>query len=339
MTCIDLFSNNVSFDDFLASSELGLQTFGAQFLERLHVLHQLDSLMHINGSNSSDIDLQQSVVHLNTLAGMLLTQPSKLSLARVLATGDYLKPLYPYLTLLQSDESPDSAPLKIACYGYAVEMLSVAVRLDGNAQFLENHAERICSIIEVEDARETVPLEESIKLIELMPWLMPARKPESFSYDNIHHIVDMVKDQLEHVDKFPGELFTALRMLKNMAIPPHEGSESTSAIFTSAVAAAGDESGASDDVIQELKYKYAVVQMFYADLASHLNNLLTKVCSLFPQPGLHSSQLSAIEGCYLIHLLEPALALLYCLLKHVIQVQSSSFGSWLFYMRAPRILF
>lgn len=309
-SCTDFFTDDVSYDDFLGLSDIGLQTFGAQLLERLHVLHQLDNLMLINANNSSNSDLQQSLVHLSSLATMLLTQPSKLSLARVLTTGDNMKALYPYLSLLQPEDTVESAPLKVACYGYVVEMVAAAVKLDGNIHFLEHNAERICQIIDIEDEREIPQLDETVKLMELMPWLALARKHENLSYDNIAQLVDVVRDQLDHVDKLPGELFTVLRILKTLAISPHSTSSDTQP----------PHDNGSNDVIEELKYKYAVVQMFYSDLTSHLNSLLVKLCALFPQPGLHTTQLSGVEGSYLVHLLKPALALLYCLLRQVIQV-------------------
>uniref|UniRef100_A0A6A7FSB1 Protein virilizer-like n=2 Tax=Hirondellea gigas TaxID=1518452 RepID=A0A6A7FSB1_9CRUS len=308
-SCSNVFGDEIS-NDLLGDTFIDLQEFGSQLLERLHVLQQLDSLAAISES-PGPLDIQQSVVHLNTLTGMLLTQQSKLSLARTLATGDYMKLIMPFLAILQPNDSADNAPVKVACFGYAVELLTVAVKLDGNINFLERHAENICQLIEAEGTREGPPLDESVKLAELIPWLSVARKSECYTYDNIPLLVDVVKDQLEHIDKFPGELFTVLRILKSMAIPPYP--------------ATSEEGEDNDGVIQELKYKYAVVQLFYADLTTHLNTLLTRVCNLLPQPGLHTGQLSGTEGSYLVNLLHPTLSLLYCLLQQVIVARNATY--------------
>lgn len=311
-SCSDVLADEASIDP-LSDPCLDLQDCGVQLLERLHAHHQLDSLALI-AATTAPLDLMQGLVHLNTLAGMLLTHHSKMSLVTTLATGDYIQHLYPYLTMLQPNDTTENTPLKVACFGYAVELLAVTVRLGGDMRFMEKHADVLCQIIETEETREGPSLDESVKLLELMPWLSVARKPETLSYDTIPHLVDVVKDQLEHVDKFPGELFTALRVLMSLAIPryvpiPYQQSSEEN----------------NGDVFQELKYKYAVLQLFYADLTSHLNSLLTKLCALFPQPALHTSQLSGAEGACLVNLLQPALALLYCLLQKVIQARGAAY--------------
>ena len=283
-----------------------------QLTERLFALHQLDALAGLN-SSAGELDFQQSIVHLHTLAGMLLSRNSKRSLAKVLATGEYAGILLPYLHQLTDGDTSETAPLKIACFGYVSDMITATVKLEGHLPFLERYADEIGQIIDKECAREGGPLEDNCSLVELTPWLSLARKPENFTYDNIAHLVDVVKDQSENIEKFPGELFTVLRILKSLSIPQY------SAINISSV------DNKSEDVIEELKYKYAVVQLFYADLTTHLNHLLTKICSIYPQPGLHVSAYSGSEGSYIISLLEPSLSLLYCLLQQVIQARGSAY--------------
>ncbi|KAF2359743.1 Virilizer N-terminal [Trinorchestia longiramus] len=336
-------------EEKLEESPMDPQELGILIVEQLYVLHQLDSLAHINArANLSDvqhndpqsifndslqsdiqktssdehvtsfcsvrssygnIDLQQSVVHLNSLAGVMHTHRSKMSLVKTLATGSYVEHLLPYLTLLSPKDTVETAPLKAACFGYAAELLSTTVKINSDASFLERHAEKMCQIIEAVDAREGPVMEEVAKLTELLPWLSVARKPESFSYDNIPHLVEIFKSRLEQVDKFPGELFTVLRIMENLALPPYPIVESQD----------------SEEVIQELKYQYSIVQFFSADLTTHLNTFLTKLSSLYPQPGLHAAQLSGAEGGLLVSLLQPALILLHALLKQVIRVRGAAY--------------
>ncbi|XP_018014351.1 protein virilizer [Hyalella azteca] len=311
------------------------QDLGVLLIEQLHVLHQLDSLASLSArwnvgdssendsskltedqsqvvGRSNTIDVQQSLVHLNALVGIMYSHRSKLSLIKTLATGDYLDLLMPYLNLLAPKDSAESAPQKAACVGYAIEILAATVKFDGNATFLENYSEKICQIIENWETRGGPQLEEAAKLSELLPWLSISRKRESFSYDNIPQLVEAFKGQLDHVDKFPGELFTLLRIMESLAIPPKPTQPAV-------------DNQENEEVIQELKYQYAIVQFFSADLITHLNSFFIKLANLNPQPGLHVAKLGGSQGGLLVCLLRPALTLIHALLQQVIRARGAAY--------------
>lgn len=76
----------------------------------------------------------------------------------------------------------------------------------------------------------------------------------------------------------------------------------------------------------ELKYSYAVVQLFSRDLHGLLVSVLLKLCQSYDQPTVHSAVLAGPQGSLLLSIVRPALKLIRRLLTQVIRCRDSDFG-------------
>ena len=76
----------------------------------------------------------------------------------------------------------------------------------------------------------------------------------------------------------------------------------------------------------ELKYSYAVVQLFSRDLLCLLVSVLLKLCQSYEQPTVHSAVLAGPQGSLLLSIVRPALKLIRRLLTQVIRCRDSDFG-------------
>ena len=67
----------------------------------------------------------------------------------------------------------------------------------------------------------------------------------------------------------------------------------------------------------ELKYSYAIVQLFNQDMLHVLVNMLLKLCQAYEQPAVQSAILAGPQGSFLLSIIQPSLKLIHCLLSHV----------------------
>lgn len=282
---------------------------GLKIIHIFHALQQLDALAQLTSSHNTDYS--QSVTHFNMLTSLLLSSAGRQAIISVLSLGKNLEILFPYLKLGVGDDQ-DNAPTRIACYGYTVDLIVLTVKFSDNVEMLERYGEKLLELIEYEETREGPKLEEHAKLCEIIPWLSITRSAENFTYDNLTNISNNLKDHLDKIDKFSGELVTHLRILKHLTVPKYPVSSLS----------AEDHNG---EMIEELKYKYATVQLFSADCHTHLTNLLTKLCAMYSQPYVHSADFASSEGAVLLAVIEPTLSLLKNILTYVIQARNTNF--------------
>ena len=59
------------------------------------------------------------------------------------------------------------------------------------------------------------------KLVQLQEWLAPVKKLTSFGVEEVATMATLLKASAEDVLKMPPSLITVLRLLHNLAIPPH----------------------------------------------------------------------------------------------------------------------
>ena len=289
-----------------------MHQLGSHLVHMFHVLHQLDCLAQLSGNKKPEqIDYTQSVVHFNTLLSLMISHSGKQAVIAVLGLGKNLEMILPFLKLKGKDD-PETTPCKMACFGYAIELLSVVIKFQDNVEMLEKYADKIYEIIEAEETREGQKSEETAKLMELIPWISVARTLENFNYDHLTQLCNNIKDHIDKIEKFPGELITSMRILLYLTVPKYPISDLTP-----------DQH--NNELIEELKYKYATVQLFYGDLHTYLINLLTKLANMYQQPFLHSTNFIGCEGALVIALIKPALGLLKNLLSCVIQARNTTF--------------
>ena len=319
---------------------------GAQIAAMIHIVQQLDSLAMLQAERNAKKKLQETtgdlmsreISILNILHSVLISPMGKEAIVGVLGVPPFFDILMPYLQAMKpqlylylQEDDPEIDLTKMTCFGYVIDLLSIVVKFRENVSFLETYADRICSMIPQTETTQqqtgttantpgsesgtgpagtAVKFEEISKFIELRPWLSVDTDADIFGYDKLSHLVTIVQESLERLDKFPGELFTALRILAHVTVPK----------------IGPDELNSTDnELIEELKYKYATIQLFSADLQTQIVNLLTKLFGLYQQPFLHGSNFCGIEGALVTMLLKPALALLKNILNQIIQVRNTEF--------------
>ncbi|XP_042220163.1 protein virilizer-like isoform X2 [Homarus americanus] len=291
------------------NDDTSLHQLGMQMVHTFHALQQLDALAQL--ATSHNTDYSQAVVHFNTLTSLLLSPAGRQAITSLLSVGKNIEILFPYLKLGAGDDQ-DNAPTRLACYGYAVDLIVLTVKFSENVEMLEQYGAKLLELMDYEETREGPKLDEHVKLCEIIPWISIARSSENFSYDNLANLSNNLKDQLEKIDKFSGELVTHLRIIQYLTVPKYPVSN----------LAPEDHNG---ELIEELKYKYATVQLFSADCHTHLTNLLTKLCSMYSQPSVHSSNFTCSEGAVLLAVIQPTLILLKNILTYVIQARNTNF--------------
>ena len=296
-------------DDSSDSEENPLHMVGLKMVHTFHAMLQLDSLGLLTSSHNTDYS--QAVLHFNTLTSLLLTYGGRQAVISVLSAGRHLEILFPYLKLGVGDDQ-ENAPTRIACYGYAVELVVLTVKFSENVEMLEQFGDKLLELIEYEEAREGPKLDEYAKFCEIVPWLSITRSAENFTYDNLSTLSNNLKEHLEKLDKFSGELVTHLRIIQHLTVPKHSVSDLPPE----------DHNG---ELIEELKYKYATVQLFSSDCHTHLTNLLSKLCSMYSQPSVHGSDFMGSEGALVLAVIQPTLRLLKNILTYVIHARNTSF--------------
>ncbi|KAB7494404.1 Protein virilizer-like protein [Armadillidium nasatum] len=301
---------------------------GVQMSTKLHVVHQLDCIAALggplksikrvkleNGGISHDVDnsldYSQAAVHFNCLESLLMSPVGKESIISVIGSPYFMKILLPYLIIDIEEETPENHPTKAACFGYAVDLLTIAIKFQNDAQILKQHAEYLCNVIASFD-KATTKSEDCIKLCEILPWLAVGKNSDVFTYDKLSILSNTVQDNLEKLEKFPGELFSTLRILCYLTIPQTPVGEFNSEDH-------------NNELIEELKYKYAATQLFSFDLHTHLINLLSKLFNMYQQPFLHSSNFVGSEGGLVVMLIKPSLALLETILGFIIKARNADF--------------
>nr|XP_045603952.1 protein virilizer homolog [Procambarus clarkii] len=291
------------------NEDTSLHQLGMQMVHTFHALQQLDSLAQL--ATTHNTDYSQAVVHFNALTSLLLSLAGRHAVTSLLSVGNNIEILFAYLKLGAGDDQ-DNAPTRLACYGYAVDLIVLTVKFSENVEMLEQYGGKLLELIDYEEIREGPKLDEHAKLCEIIPWISIARSSENFTYDNLANLSNSLKDQLEKIDKFSGELVTHLRIIQYLTVPKYPVSN----------LAPEDHNG---ELIEELKYKYATVQLFAADCHTHLTNLLTKLCSMYSQPSVYSSNFTCSEGAILLAVIQPTLILLKNILTYVIQARNTNF--------------
>ncbi|XP_068224412.1 protein virilizer isoform X3 [Palaemon carinicauda] len=296
-------------DDSSDNEENPLHMVGLKMVYTFHALMQLDSLALLASSHNTDYS--QAVTHFNSLTSLLLTCVGRNAVINLLSVGRNLEILFPYLKLGAGDDQ-DNAPTRIACFGYAVELVVLTVKFSENVEMLEQYGEKILELVDLEEAREGPKLEEHAKFCEIVPWLSITKSAESFAYDNLSNLSNNLKEHVEKLDKFSGELVTHLRIIQHLTVPKYPVSDLLPE----------DHNG---ELIEELKYKYATVQLFSADCHTYLTNLLSKLCSMYSQPSVHGSDFMASEGATVLAVIQPTLRLLKNILTYVIHARNTNF--------------
>lgn len=210
---------------------------------------------------------------------------------------------------------------------YAIDLIDLTVRYAStNLDYMRQHGQILLNLVKSYDQFES-PISQILQ--ELTIYLKPLENPMIFSYDNIGPLCEIVKRNLEFITTFPGDLITALRIIRFLAIPDTSTFDSWSDFadtFGDASAVktlAQNKSQSKFEQHQvELKYKFALLQFYSADGISTCISILEKLCTYFAQPAVHTATLGTSQGILATQILLPTLEILRKMITLAIEARS-----------------
>lgn len=276
-------------EQYSISPQLGLH-----LAHRLYVLNLMDNFQYKwQIEQMADIDNTQLLDIFSAMYSLSFTILGRQSITHVLSRGDIIKP---FLKTLQFSHNTGRERRKSPGRGYIVDLVWMVVKSSDYVPFLERHGSDLIEIASWQaDASNS-------------SWLNPIRNGEQcFSYNDVTELCDYLKKHTEKVTTYPGELITALRILRYLGVPP--------------LARRVEE----EDEPIELRYKFVLIQLFSQEGLTFLTSILHKVCNHYERPHLHAHTLAGKEGVAMMSLLTPVLQLMRALLEYVIRCRDVEF--------------
>lgn len=215
---------------------------------------------------------------------------------------------------------------------YAIDLIDVTVRYAStNLEYMRQHGQILLNLVKSYDQFES-PISQILQ--ELAIYLKPLENPNIFSYDNIGPLCEIVKRNLEFITTFPGDLITALRIIRFLAIPDTSTLNNCSDFAdtfgdASAVKMLAQNRNQSkfEQHQVELKYKFALLQFYSADGIATCVSILDKLSTYFAQPAVHTAALATNQGTLATHILLPTMEVLRKLLTYAMAYTQSSAGA------------
>lgn len=277
------------------------QYLGVCIAYRLQVLHFMDQILEAVSSGNADAERQEVFENLLGLYYLSFSNIGKSSLIHILSSGDFIKVLLD----LQNYHPPntDTKYRKYPGKNFVEDLIISVVKFSYSGSFLQQFGIPI-----LQAARNS-----NSKLQEVLPYLKIIENQTLFSYDDISPLCEIIKRNIDQTGTFPGELVTALRILRHLAVPS-QGSES-----------GVDNNANCQYSYLELKHKYVILELFSLDGVSHMTAILSRVCEAYEQPALHASAFLGARGAVVMSIILPALELLREMLTLAIQCRNTDF--------------
>ncbi|XP_050098880.1 protein virilizer [Anopheles aquasalis] len=187
---------------------------------------------------------------------------------------------------------------------YCVDLIDCTVRHADGVTYLATHGSALLGLVKQHDQFEP---SVSTVLQELAVYLKPLELHDLFAYVDIGPLVELMKRSVEYVTAFPGDLITALRLVRYLGIAQYDGYEQPNGGHT------------------EFKYKYTLLQFYSADGKALLLSVIEKLNHYFDQPAIHASSLASGQGVLLTQVLGPAVHILRKLVTYLIDCRNTEF--------------
>lgn len=218
------------------------------------------------------------------------------------------------------------SPLKdtktpILCY--AIDLLDQTIRnVSTNLDYLRDHGQIILNLVKSYEQFET---DLSNILQETALYLKPLEVAIPFSYDNISPLCEIVRKNVDFVTTFPGELITALRIIRYLAIPDITNDPATKddLIATSNLQQKFMFEG--DQRRIELKHKFVILQFYSSDGIAMCISILDKLTTYFSQPAIHAAALSSNQGTSAVNIMLPTIELLRRMISYVVECRNTEY--------------
>lgn len=193
------------------------------------------------------------------------------------------------------------AKLKSPVLNYSVDIIDCVVRNGNNPEYLIKYGMNILDLVK---NHEIFDSSVSAMFQELSIYLKPLEIQNVFSYNDISGLCDLIKRSIEFITTFPGDLIMGLRILRYLSIAPQEYRKPD---------------------YMELRYKYTVYDFYSHDGVATILSIIDKITTFFEQPAIHSSTFGSTQGVLAVHILLPAVEILYEMLAAVIKCRNTAY--------------
>lgn len=206
---------------------------------------------------------------------------------------------------------------------YAIDLLDQTIRnVSTKLQYLQNHGQVIANLVKMYDQFEP---ELANILQDLNAFIKPLEISAPFSYDNITPLCEIVRRNVEFITTYPGELITALRIIRFLAIPESLGDTSPEDEINATSNAQHRFVFESDQRRVELKHKFVVLQFYSAEGITMCTSILDKLTTYFAQPAVHVATLSSAQGAAAVSIILPTVELLRRMISYVIEARNTEY--------------
>uniref|UniRef100_A0A240SZ11 Virilizer N-terminal domain-containing protein n=1 Tax=Phlebotomus papatasi TaxID=29031 RepID=A0A240SZ11_PHLPP len=206
-------------------------------------------------------------------------------------------------------EHPESGKCKSPVLNYAVDILDCVIRNCTNVGFLVDSGQAIVNVVKNHEIFES---SVSAMLQEMAIYMKPLEISTIFSYNDVQSLCEVIKRSFDFFTTFPGDLITALRIAKFLAIPEAYGEEI-------------EKWNEADDDTLELRYKFFLMQFYSADGLALMTSILEKMVNFYQQPSVHVATLASNQGVLTMQILLPTLQVLRRLMTCVILSRNTQF--------------
>lgn len=270
------------------------------FCYRLQALSHIDSLLKCYHEEKTDPNHPDVIEHLQALFCLTFGVIGKMAVVHVLSRGDHISVLLKFFK--ENATEKDTKLKKSPGKSYIADLIIMTVKFSDYVPFLQKYGKELFDVIAKDKNQE---------LNDLTSWLKPVENPNIFAFDDISMLVEILKKNVENCTTVPGEMITAVRILKHLGIPPYDKELNVH----------------NPDGFEyiELKYKCVMIQLFSLDGVSHLSAMMQKLCENYEQPALHAARLVGRQGLALTSFLHPAMQLVRRVITQVIKCRNTEY--------------
>ncbi|XP_071177036.1 protein virilizer homolog isoform X2 [Mytilus edulis] len=277
------------------SDDNPLQIFGVEVIHHLQTLQYIDQLNEFHNKEDTELDDSGALATLHNLYTMTVTAVGRDALVRVFSADYNIKSLLPFIELTGSEER-DAKLKKSVCASYSLQLLLLVIRNSCDVGLLEKFSNRLVQICEAD---------YSSKLLELQEWLAPIKYITSYNYDGVSSAVQQLKQVVEGMQKIPRPLITTCRILRHMTIPK--------------------ETEYPEDVPEEIKYKYALLDVYGEDAFPIFITILQKVNDILIRKWQQGCPQSSENMTYYLAVVKPCLEIVKSTLCFLISSRGGEF--------------
>lgn len=279
----------------------------------LTVSYMLQCLYHVERltdlGERCDCNASEVIDELHAMFCLTFSNVGKFACASVLGMDGNITCLLRFAEFKDKSEGQLQKLKKSPAMGYIADLIGFVVVCNANVSFLENYSKHLINIVGQKELFEAYVAE---KLSEIDPYLKPLENKNTFNYDNISPLVELINRSMDMITTYPGQLITALRIIQYLGIPSHYNKTPI----------------LSENPLRsyiELKYKHVILQLFSLDGVTLMTKILQKICDHYEQPSLHTATFVSSQSISIINVIQPCIELLKQMLTYVIQCRNTHF--------------